>query len=83
MVCSCCGTKKRLFDIFYSVGDGAGEVKLCQDCWDVAEKLESDMAGREWELCELHLFQLKKRAKNPTETFLTWQTAHFPTTEEP
>lgn len=83
MVCGCCGAKKRLFDVFYSAGEDAGEVKLCQDCWDVVEKLESDMAGREWELYELHLFQLKKRAKNPTEAFLTWQTAHFPPTDEP
>ena len=41
-------------------------------------RLESDVAVGEKELYGLHLVQLKKRAKNPSETFLAWQKAHFP-----
>lgn len=75
MVCSCCNKKKRLFDMFYSAE--GGKVTLCGECWDVVERLESDMAGGEKELYDIHLFQLKKRAKNPSEEFLTWQRTHF------
>ena len=45
MVCACCGVKKKLFDMFYSVGDG--KIDLCSDCWDVTERLRSDAAGGE------------------------------------
>lgn len=81
MVCSCCNKKKKLFDMFYTVGEGDGKVALCGECWDVVDRLESDMAGGEKELYDIHLFQLKKRAKNPTAEFLTWQRAHFPSDE--
>jgi len=76
MFCACCGVKKRLFDMFYSVGDG--KIDLCHDCWDVTERLRSDAAGGEWELYELHLYQLKKRAKDPSPAFLPWQSANYP-----
>lgn len=78
MVCSCCGTKKKLFDMFYSVEAESGKLDLCRDCWDVVERLESDLAGGEKELYDLHLIQLQKRSKNPSESFLTWKMAHFP-----
>lgn len=77
MVCSCCGAKKKLFDVFYSV-EGSKDIQLCRDCRDVVERLKSDVAGGEKELYEIHLLQLQKRAKNPTGAFLSWQTAHFP-----
>ena len=77
MVCSCCGTKKGFLEIFYSV-EGSREVKLCSDCQEVVEKLDRDVLGGEKELYEIHLFQLRKRAKNPTPEFVSWQSAHFP-----
>ena len=67
--------------MFYSVGEEDEKISLCRDCWDVVERLESDMAGGEKELYDIHLFQLKKRAKNPSEEFLTWQRTHFPSAE--
>lgn len=76
MVCACCGAKKKLFDMFYSVGDG--KISLCRDCWDVTERLRSDAAGGERELYELHLYQLEKRAKDPSPAFLSWQSANYP-----
>ena len=77
MVCSCCGTKKGFLEIFYSV-EGSREVKLCSDCREVVEKLDRDVLGGEKELYDLHMIQLQKRAKNPSEVFLSWKTAHFP-----
>ena len=68
MVCSCCGTKKGFLEIFYSV-EGNREV---------VEKLDRDVLGGEKELYDLHMIQLQKRAKNPSEAFLSWKTAHFP-----
>lgn len=78
MVCGCCGKKKKLFEMFYSVREEDEKISLCQDCWDVVERLELDAAGGEKELYEIHLFQLRKRAKNPTPEFVSWQSAHFP-----
>ena len=78
MVCSCCGTKKKLFDVFYSVEGGNKEVSLCRDCRDVVDRLESDVTGGEKELYDIHRLQLEKRSKHPTEAFLTWKAAHFP-----
>lgn len=78
MVCDCCGKKKKLFDMFYSVGSDGGKINFCGDCWDVVERLESDAASGEKELYEMHLFQLRKKAKNPTPEFLSWQSVHFP-----
>ena len=78
MTCDCCGKKKKLLDMFWSVGEGREKSSLCSECWNVVERLESDVAGGEKELYGLHLIQLKKRAQNPSETFLTWQRAHFP-----
>ena len=56
----------------------AREVKLCSDCQEVVEKLDRDVLGGEKELYDLHMIQLQKRAKNPSEAFLSWKTAHFP-----
>ncbi len=78
MICSSCGTKKKLFEMFYSVEAGNGRLDLCRDCWDVVERLESDLAGGEKELYDLHLLQLQKRAKNPDKKFLAWKMTHFP-----
>lgn len=77
MVCGCCGRKKKLLDMFYSVGEKGETIDLCRDCWDVTERLKSDAAGGEKELYELHLYQLRKRAKDPSGEFLAWQAAHF------
>ena len=33
VLCSCCGKKKKLLDMFYSAGNGT--VRFCSDCWDV------------------------------------------------
>ena len=77
MVCSCCGTKKGFLEMFFSV-EGSKEVKLCSDCKEIVEKLDGDVLGGEKELYEIHLFQLKKRAKNPAPEFVSWQSAHFP-----
>ena len=78
MVCGCCGKKRKLFEMFYSVGEEDEKISLCQDCWDVVERLELDAAGGEKELYDLHMIQLQKRAKNPSEAFQSWKTAHFP-----
>lgn len=78
MVCGCCGKKRKLFDMFYSVGDDGEKIHLCSDCWNVVEHLESDATGGEKELYALHLLQLRKRAKNPAPEFVSWQSAHFP-----
>lgn len=77
MVCSCCGAKKGLFDMFYTFKIGEEKINLCSDCRDVVERLQSDASGGEMELYEIHLFQLQKRAKNPTSEFLSWQSAYF------
>ena len=78
MVCGCCGKKRKLFEMFYSAGEEDEKISLCRDCWDVVERLESDAAGGEKELYDLHMIQLQKRAKKPSEAFLSWKTAHFP-----
>ena len=78
MVCDCCGRKKGLLEFFYSVGEKDENLNVCSDCRSVIEHLESDLAGREMELYEIHLFQLKKRQKNPSPEFLAWQSVHFP-----
>lgn len=77
MICCCCGAKKKLFEMFYSVEAGNEKLHLCRECRDVVERLESDAAGGEKELYALHLLQLEKRAKNPTPAFRAWQRAHF------
>ena len=77
MVCGCCGAKKKLFDVFFSVGENP-KIGLCRACWDVVERLESDVDGGEKELYGIHQVQLKKRAKNPSAEFLAWQSTHFP-----
>lgn len=64
------------FKTFY--GKTQKEVKLCSDCQEVVEKLDRDVLGGEKELYDLHMIQLQKRAKNPSEAFLSWKTAHFP-----
>ena len=76
MVCGCCGAKKKLLEMFYSVGDG--KVRLCRTCWDVVERLESDRAAGEGELYGIHMLQLRKRAKNPSQAFLAWKEANYP-----
>lgn len=81
MVCSCCGRKKRLLDMFYSSGTGANKVQFCSDCWEVVEKMESDRQGGEGELYALHLHQLQKRAKSPSPEFEGWLKTHFPEEE--
>ena len=77
MVCSCCGTKKGFLEMFFSV-EGSKEVKLCSDCKEIVEKLDGDVLGGKKELYDLHMIQLQKRAKNPSEAFQSWKTAHFP-----
>ena len=57
MDCGCCGKKKKLFEMFYSVGEEDEKISICRDCWDVVERLELDAAGGEKELYEIHLFQ--------------------------
>ena len=76
MVCACCGTKKKLLDVFHSVGEE--KIPLCRECWDVTERLRLDVLGGERELYEIHLYQLKKRAKDPSAEFLSWQSACYP-----
>ena len=49
-----------------------------QVCREVVEKLDRDVLGGEKELYDLHMIQLQKRAKNPSQAFLSWKTAHFP-----
>ena len=78
MVCGCCGKKRKLFEMFYSVGEEDEKISLCRDCWDVVERLKSDQASGERELYGIHQLQLRKRAKNPTEAFLTWKQENFP-----
>ncbi len=39
MVCSCCGAKKGLFDMFYTFKIGGEKINLCSDCRDVVERL--------------------------------------------
>ena len=73
MICDCCEKKKRLLDMFYSMGDGEGKVNLCSECQDVARRMELDLQGGEKELNDLHRYQLRKRAKAPTEAFCLWQ----------
>lgn len=80
VLCSCCGKKKKLLDMFYSAGNGT--VRFCSDCWDVVEHIESDRQGGEPELYELHLHQLQKRAKAPTPEFAAWLKEAFPAPEE-
>ena len=41
-------------------------------------RLKSDQASGERELYGIHQLQLRKRAKNPTEAFLTWKQENFP-----
>ena len=77
MICDCCGGKKKLFEIFYSEKEGAQKIRFCPDCWDVVERLKSDQASGERELDGIHQLQLGKRAKNPTEAFLTWKQENF------
>ena len=43
MICDCCGKKKRLLDMFYSMGDGAGKINLCSECQEVARRMELDL----------------------------------------
>lgn len=78
MTCCCCGAKKKLFEMFYSVEAGDQKLSFCRECRDVVERLESDMAGGEKELYAIHLLQLQKRSKNPTPAFRAWQRTHFP-----
>ena len=78
MTCDCCGGKKKLFEIFYSEKEGSEKIRFCPDCWDVVERLKSDQASGERELYGIHQLQLRKRAKNPTEAFLTWKQENFP-----
>ena len=78
MICDCCGGKNKLFEIFYSEREGTQKIRFCPDCWDVVERLKSDQASGERELYGIHLLQLRKRAKNPTEAFLTWKQENFP-----
>lgn len=78
MTCDCCGGKKKLFEIFYSEREGTQKIRFCPDCWDVVERLKSDQASGERELYGIHQLQLRKRAKNPTEAFLTWKQENFP-----
>ena len=73
MVCSCCGTKKKLLEFFYSMGEGDSKIDLCSDCREVARRLELDALGGEKELYDLHRYQLQKRAKAPTDAFCMWQ----------
>ncbi len=80
MVCDCCGRKKKLFDMFYSVG-GQG-VHLCSDCYTVLERMQSDANGGEHELYELHLEQWKRRAKAPSPAFLAWQQTYLAQIED-
>ena len=78
MNCGCCGVKKKLFTMFYTVGKGDGKVSLCWDCWSVTDKMKEDRDSGEWELYGLHQLQLQKRAKNPSQAFLTWKQENFP-----
>ena len=50
MTCDCCGAKKKLFEMFYSVGEGAEKIQLCSDCREILEHLRSDRINEEMEL---------------------------------
>lgn len=78
MTCDCCGAKKRLLEMFYSVGDGPEKLRLCSDCREVVEHLRTDRISGESELYGIHQLQLRKRAKNPSEAFLAWKNANYP-----
>jgi len=53
MTCDCCGAKKKLFEMFYSVGEGAEKIQLCSDCREILEHLRSD---RKWSCTEFISF---------------------------
>ena len=78
MTCDCCGTKKKLFEMFYTLGEGTEKVQLCSDCREVVERLRTDRINEEMELYGIHQLQLRKRAKNPSGAFLAWKKAHYP-----
>jgi len=78
MTCDCCGAKKKLFEMFYSVGEGSEKIQLCSDCREILEHLRSDRINEEMELYGIHQFQLRKRAKRPSQAFLAWKETHYP-----
>ena len=78
MTCDCCGAKKKLFEMFYSMGEGPEKIQLCSDCREVVEHLRTDRINEEMELYGIHQFQLRKRAKRPSQAFLVWKETHYP-----
>ena len=62
MVCDCCGKKRKLFESF-----------ACAVCNDFAYRVRDDANGHNKEEYEKHIKDWKKRAKKPSDLFLSWQ----------
>lgn len=73
MVCDCCGKKKKLFESFASVRYEQTQINFCVDCNDLAYKIRDDANEQNGDSYEKHLNEWKKRAKKPSEIFLSWQ----------
>ena len=57
------------------------ELNIADDLFKTKQKvadLEEELERKEKELYDLHMIQLQKRAKNPSEAFQSWKAAHFP-----
>ena len=73
MVCDCCGRKKKLFESFAIVRTGKIQMNFCVDCNDLAYKVRDDANAQDNDSYEKHLREWKKRAKKPSDAFLSWQ----------
>ena len=73
MVCDCCGRNKKLFESFATVRSGQIQMNFCVDCNDLAYKVRDDANAQNVDSYIKHLEEWEKRAKHPTEAFLSWQ----------
>ncbi len=73
MVCDCCGKKRKLFESFAAVQYKQTQINFCAVCNDFAYRVRDDANGHNKEEYEKHIKDWKKRAKKPSDLFLSWQ----------